>query len=417
MCLQDYFRKMVFFLGTNIVDKNSKPCEVILQGFSFRNRRKNKMSRETKIDKKQNKKSVFICKSCGVELTDDNCRGQEAFCCIDCESKDFEELERENGTSLALYLACSRFDVPLYPLLLHGENGKLKEDFENSTNKWVKYIQILEDSGKMYVNERLARFMDGEHYLLRIFGRGMSEKNFGAFVINERNKIALRPGTEEQRNFWGERDIWQNLPVSTEIYNELDKRYETRMSRLRGVPVDDQLEDTQKKLCKMLLAQDHLLSLGDVTAVDKLQKVIDSIQASEQLRRKDEKPMDELRIDQLVLSLENAGLMENGELLDYDDLVVALRDNLIKSKKYEYSLDVADQVVLDIHNSMRSNADLMPLIDLPEELELVDEYGEFEPEETEQEKEAKRYLGLTKVQFERKETKPVKKKRSVKKNA
>ena len=52
-------------------------------------------------------------------------------------------------------------------------------------------------------------------------------------------------------------------------------------------------------------------------------------------------------------------------------------------------------------NSMRKNADEPTLINLPEEYAAVDEYGEFEAEETEQEKEAKRYAGLTKVQIEK----------------
>lgn len=359
--------------------------------------------------------AVCRCRKCGEELTEDNCRSPELFYCVDCESKAFDELEKENGTSLALYLACARFDLPLYPLLLTDKDGNLKEEIANADNKWFAYLDLLEENEKVYVNNRFTNFQDGETYLLRIFGREMSEKSFGKFVINERQKLANKEGTEKQREFWGERNLYQNVPMTTAIYNELDKRYDARMARLKGITVDDQLVDTQKKLCKMLLAQDHLLSLGDVAAFDKLQKSIDSIQASEQLRKKDEKPIEEMRVDALVLALEDFGLMENGELLNYDELVEALRDNFISSKKYNYSLDVADQVLLDIINSMRANADVMQLIDLPEEYKAVDEYGEFEPEETEQEKDAKRYLGLTKIHNDKIDTE--KKKRSVKKNA
>ena len=373
------------------------------------------MSRKTKTKTTLNSKFVCTCRKCGAELTEDNCRGQEVFSCIDCESDDFEELERENGTSLALFLACSRFDVPLYPLLITDEKGQLKEEISTAECKWIAYIELLEKEGKAFVNNRMATFKDGETYLLRIFGRGMSEKTFGKFVISERQRLSNKEGTEEQRIFWGERPLYQNVPMTTSIYNELDKRYESRMARLKGVSIDEQLIDTQKKLCKMLLAQDHLLSLGDVAAFDKLQKSIDSIQAAEQLRKKDEKPMEEMRIDALVVALENAGLMENGELLTYDELLDALISRFPKSRKYNYSVDVADQVVLDIINSMRANADLMQVIDLPEEYEIVDEHGEFSPVETEQEKEAKRYLGLTNVQFVRKE--PAKRKKAVKKNA
>ena len=66
---------------------------------------------------------------------------------------------------------------------------------------------------------------------------------------------------------------------------------------------------------------------------------------------------------------------------------------------------------------MRRNADLMQLIDLPEELEVVDEYGEFSAEETEQEKEAKKYADLTKLKFEKKTTKRKTTKKAGNKNA
>lgn len=360
-------------------------------------------------------KAICRCRKCGVELIEDNCRSPEMLYCVDCESQTFEELEKQNGTCLAMYLSCARFDLPLYPMLLTDERGKLKKEIETADNKWFAYLELLEESGKMEINDRMATFQDGETYLLRIFGREMSEKTFGSFVINERKSLASKEGTQIQRETWGERPLYQNVPMTTEIYNELDKRYEARMARLKGISIDEQLVDTQRKLCKMLLAQDHLLSLGDVAAFEKLQKAIDSIQAAEQLRKKDEKPIEEMRLDSLVLALENAGLMEGGELLTFDELIDVLMERFPKSKKYNYSIDVAQQVLLDIINSMRANADLMQLVDMPEEYRLVDEHGEFEPEETEQEKEAKRYLGLTKVQFEKEQTD--KKKVARKKNA
>lgn len=354
------------------------------------------------VKKQSNKKMVeYFCHKCGVELTEENCLNIESPFCLDCESEAFTELESKNGTSLAFYLSCMRFDVPLYPLLISNGKGELREEIDEK-NKWKSYLSLLKKENKLFVNERFATFNDGETKLLRIFGKEFSEKDFARYVRAEMERISALPGTQEQREFWGELPLYQNVPMTTEIYNKLDKRYEARMARMKGVTIDDQLIDTHIKICKILLAQDHVLSLGDVSAFDKLQKSLDSILAAEQLRKKDEKPIEEMRIDSLVVALENAGLMENGELLTYDELVEALRDNLVKSKKYKYSLDVADQVLLDIINSMRANADLMQVIDLPEELELVDEYGEFEKEETEQEKEAKRYLGLTKVSFEKK---------------
>ena len=361
------------------------------------------------------KKTEYICCKCGSALTDENYRQHGGLTCLDCESKEFEELEKSNGTCLGLFLACSRFDVPLYPLLITDNNGSLKEEFDKSENKWLEYLDILDREEKLIVDGEIATFADGETRLLYIFGKEFDKTDFSTHVRFEREKLKNHVGTTEQRERWGTRPLWQNLPMTNEIYSELDRMFFARLSRYKGFNVDEQLEDTIKKWTTLSLVQDHLRSLGDAAGYDKVQKSIDSMLAAEQLRKKDEKPLEDMRIDALVLALENAGLMENGELLNYDELLDAIIERFPKEKKYNYSIDVADQVLLDIINSMRANADVMQLIDLPEEYKLVDEHGEFEPEETEQEKEAKRYLGLTKIHSEpKKNNKP---KRSVKKNA
>ena len=294
-------------------------------------------TKKTETDKKQSvnkSKTEYICRKCGVEMTEDNCRSQECFYCVECESKAFEELEKANGTSLGLYLSCSRFDVPLYPLLITEKDGSLKEEFETAEDKWLAYLDILDREEKLFVNDRMATFTDGETRLLYIFGRKFDKETFANHVVFERERLEKQVGTNEQRERWGTRPLWQNLPMTNEIYNDLDRMFFARKSRYKGVTVDEQLEDTIKKWTTLSLVQDHLRSLGDAAGYDKVQKSIDSMLAAEQLRKKDEKPIEEMRVDSLVLALENAGLMENGELLTYDELVEALRDNFVKSKKY-----------------------------------------------------------------------------------
>lgn len=355
------------------------------------------------MENSRSSKIKYICHKCGAELSEENCRAEGVPYCIFCESESFEEFEKANGTHLALYLNCARFNVPLHPLLL----GK---DFEQEENRWFAYIELLEENGKHLVNERPASFADGESRLLRIFGKDFTEKDFAKYIHYEKDRLSKLPGTEKQREMWGTRTLWQNLPMTTEVYDELDRIYEARTSRYKGVSLDDTVREVLKKVSTLSLVQEHLRSLGDAAGYDRVQKIIDSMLASEQLRRKDEKPVEPLKMDAMVVALESMGLMENGQLLNYDELVEVLRDKFVKSKKYAYSLDVADQMILDIHNTMRANADIAALVDLPAEMELVDEYGEFESEETEQEKENKRFAGLTKVQFEKPAPAPTTKK-------
>lgn len=346
------------------------------------------MGDKTKIAASEPKE--HICTLCGAVLTDENCRYEGAPYCFECESKSFIAFEQTNGAHLALFYNCLRFDVPLHPLLL-------TEEFTGAADKWAAYLQILDENGKLWISDRPAMFEDGETNIFRIFGKNMSEKDFATFCRYEKERLDKLQGTEIQREMWGVRDLWQNLPLTTEIYNELDRRYETKIARYKGITIDAMLSDTLKKICRLEIAQDYLQSIGDASSFDKVQKSIDSILASEQLRKKDEKPVEGLRLDALVNALEEAGFMESGDLLSYDELLVAMRDHFVKSKKYKYSLDVADQVILDVINSMRANADEAALTELTEEYAAVDEYGEFEAAETAQEKENKRYAGLPKV--------------------
>lgn len=342
---------------------------------------------------------ILKCKQCGVELTEDNSyeRADGVSCdCADCEQAFYDKLAEQMGFSLALYLCCVRYNVPCEPMLI--PDTFKEKDFEGHEARWLWYLDTLIGSDKYLAKDGTIRgFSDGVKSMFRIFGKEMSEKDFSRYCLTERETLEKLPGTVEQRERWGMLDIWSGLPVSASVYNDLDRAYETMRSRYRGITIDETMDATLKRIVKLRMAQDYLQSKGDAASFDKVQKSIDSILASEQLRKKDEKPVETLRIDALVLALEKAGLMESGELLTYDELLEVLPDKFMRKKKYGYSADVGDQVILDIINCMRQNADLPPIQDLPEEFAVVDEHGEFEPEETEREKENKRFLGITKV--------------------
>ncbi len=340
------------------------------------------------------------CVRCGCVITDENCRDVSdnwskngySHYCVSCENEFFEMLASKEGKSLALFHSCAAFNVPCIPILLECV------DVENCENLWIEYIEKLETSEQYAIAKEPLTFFDGETNVLRIFGKNFSETTFAKYIQHERATLDSLPGTAEQRTRWGFTED-DGEEFSTELYNELDRQYFTRLESYKGMTITPQMEDTLIKVVRWNYKIDEYIRRGEIKAAKDLQAMVETALGSENMRKKDEKPVESLRIDALVEALENAGLMENGMLLAYDELVEALRDKHIKSKKYRYSLDVADQVLLDIVNSMRANADLMQLIELPEEYELEDIYGEFEKEETEAEKAAKRYANLTKVTF------------------
>ena len=74
----------------------------------------------------------------------------------------------------------------------------------------------------------------------------------------------------------------------------------------------------------------------------------------------------------------------------------------MKGKGYEQTLDAVYQLEMNIINNARRNEDLPTIFELPAEMEIKDNLGEFALEESEEEKDAKNYAKLTKVRIEKK---------------
>lgn len=343
------------------------------------------------------------CWKCGEPLNEDNCRTSDshsgfAFMCVECENAWLLETAKLQGIYEALYSACIAFDVPCIPKVLDGV------ELNDLDNPWQTYLDLLDEQGEYIVNGKVRGFKDGYKTIFSLFGGDLTHKDFGerikrdlAKVKKGQEKKAQQIGTDEQIAKWGKLSIYKGLNWSQDLYDELDRIHETRASAYKGVDLNGQQQAILVKVAKNDAIYDHLMRTGLAKLATDIQKSTSQLLADENMRPKDKKPVEELRLDALVLALEEAGLMENGDLLNYDELIEVLRDRFVKSKKYNYSLDIADQMILDVINSMRYNADLPYIQDLPEEFAPVDEYGEFEPEETEREKENKRFLGITKV--------------------
>lgn len=346
---------------------------------------------------KKRMNEIYRCWKCGQILSEDNCRpcadsqSGLSFMCISCESEMFNRLAKTEGRFVALFHICAALDIPVKPIVLDGI------DFDSVDEPFMTYINALSESGQDIKRGKVLGFADGVASLSNLFGNDLSHKDFAERIRREKEKIAKQVGTEEQREKFGILPIYKGLAMSNELYDELDRLYSIRESAYKGQDLTSQQMATLIKVAKNDAIYDHLMRTGLAKLATDIQKSTSQLLADENMRPKDKKPVEELRLDALVLALEEAGLMENGDLLTYDELIEVMRDRFVKSKKYNQSLDVADQMILDVINSMRANADLPYIQDLPEEFAPVDEYGEFEPEETEREKENKRFLGITKV--------------------
>lgn len=347
--------------------------------------------------------SAFFCAICLDELTDDNAIGG-CTVCAKCQSRYYRRLEEANGTHLAIFLTAAAFNLPCEPLIV-------PIDFvHHKGNKWAKYIKLLEENNKMTdKNGENRGFLDGVNDIRSVFGKALTETDFARYIAAEQDRIATLPGTEEQRERWGEDDLCKGLPMTSDLYDKLDRKYEIWCARYKGQSFTPQLEDSIIEICKKNMASDYLFRIGDYANAQKVQKMVDEKMASEQMRKKDEKPVESLQVDAMVVAFENRGLMEKGKLVRHKDFAKTVAENFVKQPKYDHSIDVVDQMIYDYYNTMRQNADLPIETELPVSLKVEDEYGEFFDKPTAAEEENKKYAGLTSVVFKDGSTRQYKK--------
>lgn len=346
-------------------------------------------------DSERNFSTTEYCHCCGAELTEDNCRQVSAsfsmnglsHLCINCEQDFYEKLARVEGRYIALFHTCAALNVPCKPIVLEGV-----EDFDRCADPWITYINCLSDKKADRKGKKILTFFDGITNMREIFGKDLTETDFAKYVKSERAKLDKMPGTPEQREKWGVNKEW-----TTEDYNELDRLYEARASSFKGQTLTLQQENALINVAKWSLKQDKFIDKGNLQGAKALLDMIDKTLAAESMRKKDEKPVEHFRPDAWVVALERAGLMADGKFLNLPDTIAAIDKNLLRRHKYNYSLDVLDQSMLKMYNCIRQNADLAAVYDLPTELTVDDELGEFSPEETAEEKKRKKYANLTPI--------------------
>lgn len=339
------------------------------------------------------KSENITCAFCGLvkpsEEYADRSTGKSP-CCLECESKRYKRIEAESGMHMALYACCAAFDVPFLPLLVSREKSRLDE----SEDKWLCYQNIIAEAGYYEKDGKILTFFDGGTNILRLFGRQFDDKTTAQYVEAETARINSLAGRPEQRAKWGTIELMKNTPMTQEIYDALDGMFETRTAEFKGTTLSAQQRDVLIKVCKWNYMIDVLVQKGQYPYAEKLQKMVQSELAAECMRKQDEKPVESMRLDATEVALEKAGLMENGGFMTYEETMEAFRQ-WYESKKYDYSEDVCNQMILSIQNAMRANADMAMLSELPEEDYITDNFGECEPEETEEEKAAKKYIGIS----------------------
>lgn len=340
--------------------------------------------------------AVRTCAFCGEEK-DEDCfydRPYGLSCyCIECEQRLYDRLAEDKnvGAYIGLYAMCASMNVPFWP-----DRLPVVKDFLEIPDRWVWYNETIAE--EVHGENGLVRgFFDGETNILHVFGTGLSQKDVGKFLAVTQAHEESTPGTRDQRERWGTEPLCKGLEPTEALYDELDRQYENWCGRYKGQTITPQLADSIIKICRWNAITDFLMKEGEYLSAQKVQKMVDDLMASEQMRKKDEKPIEKFRFDACVDALEKAGIMENDGFKSYDGVREAFAEHFIKTQKYNYTGDVLDHVIEDIYNNARINADLPPVDELPADLEPHDDFGEFREEPSEEETEKIRFAGATKV--------------------
>ena len=323
------------------------------------------------------------CCQCGSVLTPQNAtKAPNGWCeatgyayfCVTCQQKYFDNLISENiKLKLAYYICCIAFNVPFVP----SEMAKRK-----GTNLWTKYLENISSAeNELLQDGSIAGFLDGITTLKDL----SSEETDNHY------------GVASQRRTWGTGP--KTSPYTEQEYDALDSYYNAYAGRLeRGGGPDEQQEHILRLCAKCMVEIDRAMSLGKPDVVQKYNKIIQDNLASENLRKKDVKPIDDMRVDTLVDALEKRGYMKDGKLLDYDELLEKLRGD---TPKYRYTRDAADQMLLAIINTMRANEGYSQYMELPIGYRIVDNNNEFAESPNKKEIEAYDKLGLVREGVDR----------------
>lgn len=304
---------------------------------------------------------------------------------LTAQQERYDAIARATSDSLAFFYCCIAFDRPFDMLAVPKE--------PDVGEKWIAYLDNLRLKKLDTRRGEPLGFLDGLTDITKIFGEGLSAGEFTKAVGNEKSARNRKVGTAQQRKNWGENSA--KNPYTSEDYDELDRIYEALASDLMaagGVSVKQ--EFILRDCAKMTLDRDKMRAIGQYDKAAKLNKMVQDNLSSEGLRKRDAKPIDDLRIDGIVDRLEKAGLLKNGKQCSPDEMFEIL---FHRRPKYSYTKDAAEQILLYMVNTTRVNDGLSELPTLPPDMRLRDDLGEFAEEPDEQEKESYKELGIVKM--------------------
>lgn len=321
----------------------------------------------------------------------------------DEQQEQFERIKKSiKSESLAFFCCCAVFDIPYIPELVPV--GKAQR-------KWSEYRKSLRfNKGKKWAKNG---FTGGVTDVTKIFGEDVDPDDVARVFQQERKNAKkdretdaesqpVKQGTKKQIENWGIGN--PDSPFTKEDYDRLDDIFKTGAERIiQAGGMDVQQEDTLRQTAIMRLMRDKFILSGDkedVAKASQLDRMIKENLSSEQLRRADAKPVEDVRIDSIIDALEKWGAVKNGKILSFQDLSEFLLKQLGRlggtpAHKYSQTLDAADYELWAIKNCMAQNEDLPRVPEIEDNMRFPEEVSsEFASEPSDEEKRAYEAIGI-----------------------
>ena len=303
----------------------------------------------------------------------------------------FLRAAEKEGACMALFYTCVSANIPFVV-------EDLPEQYEDAA-LWEDYIDRLIAEGDDKKGARDAEWLDGVTDIRFVFGKKMDNTDFAAAIKSAKDRLSRLPGTKRQRERWGR--LGGGDAFTNADYERMDNLLDAYASDYRATGLSQRREQALIRYVKEIFLADKANEQGDYKGSQAHNRNADMILAGEAMRAKDEKPMEGFRFDACIDALEKAGLMEDGHFKNFEDTARALWAIVHPegNPRYGFSIDVADQILLNWENNARKNSAQSEVYELPGEMKLHDDYGEFLDEPTDEETALKQQMDLSTVRF------------------
>lgn len=271
------------------------------------------------------------------------------------------------GYKLAMFFMCAFMNIPYLPNLF----PEIKT-YQGDMGAWIGYIVAVRKSDK----ERGGSARGFENGLTDI---KKAFKTYNSLQVDDEMLSAedYENGIKAQNELWGSGP--KDSPYTPEDYEILNRQYialtEERPNR------NAQAELAIIRICKWTLEQEKLIAKKEYSDAQKIGTLIEKEMTSEELRKKDRKADNMIRLDDIILACERAGLLN----LSMDELWTKLA-NYAFHPTFPFTRDATDQMILQIINASRWNEGQTEIDRLPNEFKIKDNLGEFSEEQDSTEK-------------------------------